>query len=301
MKLKKNELANILAEVEQEISTLLKSEGEALRKAKGDGSDEPPGDGGSAPADDTAPGGAPEGSAPPMEGSPEGSAPPPGPEGAPPGMEGSPEGSADPAMGGGPIDPEALKAEYMQLPPEELKMHYMAAKEAMLQVTGSFGGASPGPGAPPGPETSAGPAPGGPGPGAPPPGPPGAPALKAEVPSSMKSNPANGGTQSAAVPDAIKKSEARIVDLEQQVDLMAKALELTLATPVRKAITQVSHIPKTDESKPASTELSKSEIQSKIRSAMSGGKLNKAEKDQLFSYTLGNLGFDQIAGILDKK
>ena len=116
----------------------------------------------------------------------------------------------------------------------------------------------------------------------------------------MKSNPANGGTESAAVPDAIKKSEAKIADLTAQVDGLAKALEIALSTPVRKAVTSVAHIAKSEEHVEAKP-LSKAEVQTKVRAALASGKLTKSQKDQLFSYSLGHIGLDQIASILETK
>lgn len=322
MKLKDSELKSILAEVETEIESLLKSEGDALKKAKDDGA---PDEGGSesgpaeeAPAEASAPDAAPaEGSAPPeVSGSPEAGSP-------PPEASASPEMSApagDPAADQA-LDPAALQAEYSTLSPEELKAHYMACKAALFAVMGAGGGGSPEgsapvgappPGAPPaGPEMSASPA--GPPPGAPPAGPemsPPPPAFKAEVPSTMTKVPANGALkpQAAAVPDAIKKSEqdskiesltAKLDDQNAQIDLMAKALDLALGTPVRKAVTGVAFLPKT-ESAPETKELNKSEIKEKITSLVRGGKLKKNDAEKLVSYSLGNLGFDQIKHLLEK-
>jgi len=131
------------------------------------------------------------------------------------------------------------------------------------------------------------------------------PALKAEVPASMKNVPANGGTEKAAVPDAIKKSEAdlKIADLEKQIELMAKAVELSLGTPVRKAITSVAHIPRATGDAPQAEEkkLSKAEVQAKIRTAVASGKLTKSQKDQLFSYAVGNVEFDAVKDLLEVK
>jgi hypothetical protein len=318
MKLKNSELKSILAEVETEIESLLKGEADALKKAKDDseGSDDSSG-GDSAPAADASPaddaGSAPEASASapaPEAPAPDASATTPEASGSP-----APEASAsapaeasapagDPAAAAAPADPEALKAEYAKLSPEELKAHYMAAKAALFEMMGAAGGA--------GPEASA-PAPA-PAPAAPPAGPEASasapvppPAMKAEVPASMKKVPANGDAlkdQSPAVPDAIKKSEkdAEVEDLKQQVELLAKAVDLALGTPVRKAITSVAHIPRTEE--PAKTENvspNSPEVKEKIRKAIGSGKLSKSQKDKIFSYTLGNIGFDQVKDLLETK
>ncbi len=305
MKLKDSELKSILAEVETEIASLLKSEGDALKKAKDDGDDAE-----SAPADSSAPaeGSAPaEASAPDASASPEASAP--APEAPAPDMSAAPapEASApaaDPAAeASAPADPEALKAEYSKLDPESLKAHYMAAKAALFEMMGAAGA-----GGPPGAEASA-PAPMA----APPAGPEASasappPALKAElkdVPATAKLDNAGGSGGKAAVPDDVKalgKSEKdiEVEDLKAQVELLAKAVDLALGTPVRKAVTSVAHLPKTEETAPTK-ELSKSEVQEKIKKAMAGGKLTKNQKDSLFSYTLGNTEFDQIKDLLEVK
>jgi hypothetical protein len=314
MKLKDSELKAILAEVETEIATLLKSEGDALRLAKGDGDDKNEGSdpsATSAPAEGTP---APGQGAPPAEGAPDASATDPSasPD-APPAEASSPapdappaDGSApapdaapaDPAMDAGPVDPAALQAEYSKLPPEELKAHYMAAKSALFELMGA-GAASPDASAVPAASPSPSPAPAASPSPSPAPVPP--PALKAEVPASIKKVPANGGTEQAAIPDAIKKSEEKVADLEKQIELMAQALDLALGTPMRKAVTSVNHIPRTEDPKPQAKELSKSEIKDKVRTAVGSGKLTKSQKDLLFSYALGNVDFAQVKDLLEVK
>lgn len=313
MKLKDSELKNILAEVEAEIGALLKSEGDALLKAAPPPGEEteapaPADEGSSAPAGDE--GSDPSAGGPPPEASapgPDAGSAPPGAEGsAPPGAEGSaPPGEPpmDPAMdpaAQGPVDPAMLQAEYSKLPPEELKSHYMAAKAALFALMGAGDGAAPA-----GPEASAPPmAP--PEASAPPMAPPGVPppAMKAEIPSTMTKNPANGALkdQAATVPDAIKglsksETDGKISDLEQQVELMAKALDLALGTPVRKAVTSVAFVPRTTEAA-ESAEPTKADIDNKITNALRSGKLNKSEKDRIVSYSLGNIKFEQIKELL---
>lgn len=200
-------------------------------------------------------------------------------------------------------DPAALKEEYKALPPEELKAHYMAAKAALFELMG--GGAegsapaspdaSPAPAAPEASNTAA------PGPTAPP------PALKAE----MKAPPATGSLkdQAPAVPDAIEKGpslgkserDAEVEDLKQQVELLTKAMDLALHTPVRKAVTSVAYLPKTEDKPAENKPLSKSDVQDKMRKALQSGKLTKSQRESLFSYTLGNIEFDKIKDLLDVK
>lgn len=309
MKLKDSELKNILAEVEQEFQTMLKTEQADLKKAAGS-KDDPSEEGSSSSGGDaSAP--APEASASPEASAPtEGSAPPaaadasasatPDPAAsAAPEMSASPDGSApvDPAAQAAPADPEALKAEYSKLDPESLKAHYMAAKAALFEQMGAAGDGSADPaaaGAPvPPPEASAS------APAAMPP-----PAMKAEVPASIKNIPATADTDNVGktggkggLEDVKMSKSEEVQDLQKQVELLTKAIELSLGTPVRKAITSVNELPK-EEQKPAETKLT---VQEKIRKAMGSGKLTKNQKDSLFSYALGNTEFDTIKDLLEVK
>ncbi len=306
-------MKNILSEVETEITSLLKTESEALKKAKEDGDEAsapaesgPPTESASPEAPPEASAGPAEGSAPPGA-SPEASAPM-SPEASAP----APEMGADPAAAQGPVDPEALKAEYSKLAPEELKAHYMACKAALFEMMGAAQGAgpagAPAPGAP-APEASAPMPPpmSPPAPEASAPQPP--PAFKAEVPASMTKNPANGSAlkdQAPTVPDAIKKSEmdSKVDDLEKQVELMAKALGIAmdhLGTPIRKAVTSIAHIPRTVEEAPVVKEPSRLDVKNRMLKAMSTGKLSKSDKEKLISYSLGNIAFDQIKDLLEVK
>lgn len=156
--IKQSELESLLAEVEQEIGQILKSESDKLVKAhpgeETSGEEEPDmsatddsgDDSGSAPpaGDESAPAGGPPGDVsaggPPADaGSPpvDASAPPAG----DPMSDPAAGAAGDPAAESGPMDMDALAAEYAKLPPEELKMHYLAAKQAIFQMMG--GGADP--------------------------------------------------------------------------------------------------------------------------------------------------------------
>jgi hypothetical protein len=286
MKLKDSELKSILAEVEAELAALAKSEGATLRKAK-DAKDDKDSDeaSGSAPAEGSAPsdaagspraeGSAPEASAAPgpeasADSAPEASASAPVPEAS--------ASAADPAMEqSAPVDWESLKAEYAALDPESLKAHYTACKAALFEMMGAVGeGSGVEASASAGHEVSASPK-----------------AMKTEASASAKNAPANG--------DAIKKSEAKIADLEAQVSGLTKALELALGTPVRKAVTSVAHLPKTEGDVVSQRPLSKAEVKEKIRSALESRKLSKSEKDKLFAFTLGHIEFNEIKDLLDRR
>ena len=283
IKISDDELEAILAEVENDLTQVLKSESENLAKAVGDEND--PDAGAPPPAGDApAPGG---------EASPEASAPPDAAPSAPPEDSASPaappaeEGSApaDPAAEQGPMDVEGLKAEYSQLPPEELKMHYLAAKAAMFEVMQGAGGAAPGAPAP------------APGAGAPPPPDPAAPpAMKSEVPAAQEvsASPGNGGM---AKSEALAKSEAKFEELAAQVDLLTKALDLSLATPQRRAVTSLSFLKKT-ESGEEEVQLSKSEIMEKIGEKAKDPSLSKSDRSLINGFCVGSVDVKKIEHLL---
>ncbi|NDD54171.1 hypothetical protein EBZ39_09890 [bacterium] len=136
MKIKDSALKALIAEVEAEIGDLLKSEKQKLSKAAED-LDEMS----AAPEADPSAEASSEASAP-MEdeqheesqdsedhAAPEASAP----------MEDEQKDAMKPEddmAEAAPMDPEALKAEYMKLPQDELEMHLMAAKAAMMEMSG---------------------------------------------------------------------------------------------------------------------------------------------------------------------
>lgn len=273
--LKEDELEAILAEVERDLAAVLKSESERLSKAVGDDDDEQS---------------APEGSAPPAEGS------------APPMGAAPEEGSADeasaPALGGPPPDADAaapqgddqdpaddqggdmesLKGEYAALPLEELKMHYMAAKSALLEQMQSQGGAegsaSPG-------EKSA-----------PPPAPAPGPEASASPPA-MKSEKAAAATLSKAE----EAKNQKIAELQAQVSGLAKAVELLVSTPQRKAVTSIAYLGKTEATAEAPT-LSKSEIIEKLNEKAKDPKLSKNDRSLINKFCVNKADVKSIEHLL---
>lgn len=301
IKINDNKVKAVLAEVEAELGSLLKAETARLAKA----SEESPGesDEGSSPASPPGPASpSPDASASPVDASASPDAPPAGPD-APP-ADGAP---MDPAADQGPLDPEALMAEYAKLPPEELQVHLMAVKAALAQVTGQDPDAG-GPGMPPPASPSAPPMP--------PASPSPAPAMKAEVTGDMGSRPANGGTQSAAVPDAIKAEQklagealakaqsnvkelqAKFEDQDKQIEALVKAVDLALGQPMRKAVTGLSYVPRVPESKDAP---SKAEVSAKLSELTRSHKLSKSEGERVIAFSMGHIGYDQIKDLLEKK
>lgn len=309
------ELESILAEVERDLAVVLKSEQDKLQKAQedGDGDDKgsaPPSDGGSDDASASAPPSDDSGSAPPEASSPDASA------GGPPPADAA-SASADPAAAdgsAGPMDMDSLKAEYASLPPEELKMHYLACKQALLEVMqqGAGAGASPDPSAPPGasPSPDAGSPPPGPPAGAAspspsaPPGPPAAPMSPSPSPDQpppamkgeMKASPANGGGKPKMAKSEDEK-DAKIADLEQQVTLLAKAVDLALATPQRKAVTSVGFLAKTED-KPADKQLSRDDIKARLSEVAKRPNLAKSDRDLINKFCVGTADASAIAHLL---
>lgn len=193
---------------------------------------------------------APEGSAPPAPvdgGMGPGDAPPPG------------DDIAGDDGGGGDLDPEALKAEYAQLPPEELKVHYMAAKAAVMELLGANEAGGPEAAGGPPPEASA----------------PAAPdeAFKAEM----------------------KKSEEKYKALESKLELMTKAMELMVGAPVRKAITGVPSLNKSERKVP-----SRAEQEAKVQARLAKGNLSKSEQNRLVSWAWDkDAAYDLIKDIVE--
>lgn len=300
-KIKDSDLKVILAEVEAELGQLLKAEGQKLSKAKEDEMPAPDAskestEASASPAPEASASPAPEASASPA---PEMSAAPEAPaaqEQAPgeavPGDVGSEAAPHDEA---GEIeasaDPEALKGEYMKLSPDELKNHFEACKAALFELMG--GGEEQAPAAPM----------------APPAAPMAAPAPEMGK-GEMKSHAeASGGQVSHKVEkseDEVKaeelkksESESKIKDLEQQVELLVKAVELQFNKPQRKAITSVGFVPKTDE-KADVAKLTKPEVMDKLKTITASASLKKSERQLINAYCVGEVGLDKIEHLLTK-
>jgi hypothetical protein len=280
------DLESILREVEADFDTAVKNQ--RLRKADDEavGDDAP---GGDAPPD--APPGGDEASAPPPGAG--GDMPPPG--AGDPDAQGSAPPGADPAADqGAPNDIEGLKAEYAQLPPEELKMHYIAVKAALFAAMQQGGGAGPaGPGADPAagaggppPMPGADPAAGA---GAPPPpmagGPP--PAMKGEMTPSK--NPNGGGA-------AMAKAEKLLADQQKQIEGLSTAVEMLLKTPVRKAVTNFDFIRKSEDSNAPT--LTRGQIMEKLNEKAKDPKLAKSDRNLINAFCVSSVDASQIAHLL---
>lgn len=189
----------------------------------------------------------------------------------PPADDGSAPAAPAPDAGAAPVDPaaeqgaaltpEALQAEYAKLPPEELQMHMQACQAAMAALGGGMGAPTPD-AAPPAPEAAA-PAPAAPA---------GAPLMQSE-----KKVAAETLSKSEAKESELAKAE--ISSLKEDVEILAKTLKQILETPVRKAITSISDLEKSedkpsDEYKP----LAPADFWAKLKEVSKRSDLKKSEK-----------------------
>lgn len=317
------ELDAILSELEGELNGLLADTSNRLAKAREEDGSPSPGMGSasaSAGSPSASAGGegspAPEGSpggegAPPMGGAPEGGegappadpaaagAPPAGAEGGVPGEGAPPEGApGQPGMEGaeGGMDPQALEAEYAQLPLEELKAHYLAAKAALFAaMQGGGDPAAAGAGAPP-----AGPAAGA-SPSAPPAAPPAGPSASAGAPPMAMSEGKNiaGVSQqgNGGQKVAVKKSETE--QLQEQIEALTKIVSGFVNRPMQKAITGTTYVRKSEDfggenRKP----MSENEITDKLTKLTRDPNLKKSDRDAINRYYEGAVKIDAIEHLL---
>jgi hypothetical protein len=310
-------LTSILAEVERDLKPVLVEAKDRLLKAEDEKSGPPAkkDDEKSAPAEESS---SSEGSAPPAEASAGGDA------GGPPAPEASasapadasaggppppgPEASASP--GGLPTDPAQLQQMIQSAPPEVQKAIYLAAKQALFASMGGAG-AGPGPEAsaspappmpPPGPEASASapmPPPPGPEASAPPAGPPPPMMGKGEI----KASPGNGG-KSAPVKKSEPQMNTDVEDLKalvkaqaEDIKLLTKAVQHMAGTPVRKAVTGISVIAKSEAKEP--TRLSKSEVNAKLSEKIREGDLTKKDRESIRRfYDTGSTNYTLVEHLL---
>jgi hypothetical protein len=320
-----NKLRSILDEVEAELGKLAKSDlakarpGEATESEdKSDSSTtDPAGDNTSAAsASPDAASASPDASGSDDSGPPDASASPAGDDGSapPPAADdgsgapdasASPDASADPAADQGPIDPQALMAEYSKLSPEDQKLHYMCLKQVLMQtLAGAGADAGSAAGAPP-PDASAA--------GAPPPaasapaaGPPAAaspppdasapaPALKAE--SGMSNDPkANGDLSKVKGGESLSKSEVDAA-INAAVAPLIKAVKHVLEAPLRKSVQFKADAPVAAPTVDV-TQMSREQVRAQLREKLQTGTLSKSDKDLMIQYDMGKVKVDQIAHLL---
>lgn len=170
---------------------------------------------------------------------------------APP-EEAPPAGGGDPA--GESLDPAALQAEYEQLSPEELEMHLKACMAAVEKLQGGAGGPEQAPaGQPPMPEAQ----------------PPMAPAMKSEP----------------KVNDLFK---SEFDSMKEDIEILANTVKALIETPVRKAITSVDQLGKSEE-KVETKSMTHSDIMSEVRRLAKNPDLKKSDRKFLIDFCDGRV------------
>ncbi len=294
----KDEIAAVLQEIESDLAKAEKEAVASLKKADEGSEPEPE------PKEDSS---SPAAGGPPDAGGDAGG-PPPGPDasaGGPPPDAGAPP-AGDPAAAGAPADPaadagltpEALQAEYAQLPPEELDMHIQAAlgaKEAMAAAAGPAAGGPPG--APPaGP--AAGPA------GAPPAGPPmGDPAAAGGPPmpppmgkAALSINKeATGGKITKS--DDIAKLTALVKSQQEDIENLTKSIRMVLEAPVRKSVASLSEVGNLKKTEPVAP-ASRKDVDEFIKT--NAHKMTKSERDLWLDFVANKVPAQKLAPMLDR-
>jgi len=303
--LNEDELKAILGEVEKDLDVVLKAEKERLEKDLKEGSPEGSHEESSEGSPEESSSGMPEASAGGEESS-SGMPPMASPEAAPapdagtvPPDSASPPPEQAPGQGG----EEDLEAKLMALPMEQLHHLYLAAKQALFSKM-------------PAGDPSAGAPPMAPGPSAPPmaaPASPGMPSMAPAMKGEMKASPANGGGKTSAIKvgksetneDSLMKAEDKkqMDDLKAQVEGLTKAVTLLAGAPLRKAVTNISHMPKNDGSADAAgkkdvSKLSKSEITAKLSEKTREPTLAKKDREAINGFYDGRYSLDKIAHLL---
>lgn len=204
-----------------------------------------------------------------------------------------PEAGADDSMGGGevPPSPEEIKQAYDALPLDQLQVHYLAAKQALVEKMGAPGNAGP-----PAPDQSAAP----PAPDASASAPP--PALKSEGKQLPNDEKANGQDPLHAV----KKSEnspefesltKKLADQDEALKSLVGAMKKIVEAPVRKAIVSTADLQAAPQD---FSSLTKSEVDQKLRRVARNPLLSKSERGLITSFTLGHVGVDAVKDLLTK-
>lgn len=273
MSMSKEEVQGILAELEADLKKGAEEAAATLKKAD---EGKPPEEDVSASAggeDSTNPAAEP-------SASPDASASAPSDAGGPPaGAPGDmPPAGGDPAAEQA-LTPEALQAEYSQLPPEELDMHIQAALAAKEALSAAAAPAAAPAGAPPAgapaPDASAG-----------------APPMMGKE--ELKINKeATGGK--------ISKSEEKMLAIiksqQEDIENLSKVVKTVLESPVRKSVTALSDI-QPDLKKGESQSLSKKEVDEFIRS--NAHKMTKSERELWLNFVDKKVPASKLAPMLER-
>jgi hypothetical protein len=218
-------------------------------------------------------------------------------------------------------------AEYAQLSPEDLKAHYLACKEALIQVlgapdAGADASAAPPPGAdasappppaaatPPAPDASAAPAPPPPPAGPPPADDSAGPTLKSEK--GMAGQKPGGSSTSA--PDGMKDDDkangqnplhkAEIEALTKKIDdanattaALLAVVKKVVEKPLRKSVQFLADVT-APAAGPDVTKMKREEIRAKLKQVASSTTLAKSDRDLITGYDLNTVKAEQIAHLL---
>lgn len=281
-----DEIAQLIQEVRQEVSTLLKSETPALKKSETSPSssaaetsfakDEfPPADAGSSSgsaSDGAAPSApAPDAGSASSSGSPSESS-------SSSSSSGSSSGSSSDSHSDEGTSPDQLQQAYEQLSPEEQLMHLQALKAAIMKHGGGDQSAAPAPQGPP--PAAPGADAGMPGEGSQ----PVAPAFKSEA----KDKEIETLKKRAADAEAKFKAMAtQTEDLEKSVTLLTGAFETMLTKPMRKSVTAQNFVPDVTAQAVDPAKLTKSEITKVLTDASKRPDLKKSDRDLINSFYNG--------------
>lgn len=186
---------------------------------------------------------------------------------------------------------DELMAEYSKLDPEQLKMHYLACKGAIMAVMGQGDGA---------PEAAA-----------PAAAPPVAPVPEASAPPALKgemamkgsrSNP-NGGMEKSQKSLEIELLKAELKSTKELLASQGQAVDKlvdVLTKPMRKSIkniSEVAFIDKNAEKVSNAKGLSKDEITARLREKARTN-LTKSDRDLINGYSLGQVDVSKIDYLL---
>lgn len=219
----------------------------------------------------------------------------PGPEewsGAGPEGEGSAAAGA-PASDAGAVgfdDVEQLVEMYLAMPPEELVMHYKAAKTAIFilmeeEEATAAGAGGPGAGSPeasPGPGRGTGPEPGG-------------DLGKAQVPA----NASNGGkVRAGSYLGKGEELERLLAHQGKQIEDLTKAFELIVGKPQRRAVTGMDYLAK---SQAAPVRLTRDQILAKLTEVAATDDLKKSDREKINAYVMGSLDLSAVQHLIVDK
>jgi len=278
----------IISELKADIDTVLKSEKdklETLSKAHPgeETSSEPPAD---TSAVKTAPeSSGPEAAEPAAEGpsaAPETDAP-------PAAVEGAEEAPVDPAAEMGPIDPEQLKAEYCQMPLEDLQAHYLACKEALVQAMAAQA---------PAPAPAAAPVAGAPAPAAAAPAAPAAPVAAPAAPvAAPAAPPAAPPVPAFKSEEALKIAtlEKSLKDQDEAINKLVGVMTKVMSAPLRKSVTSLTEVIDQTAPKVELKNMTKAQLDKALMDKIASGKLTKSETDLICDFDSHKVKVDALA------